>query len=440
MINRSSYIGLVLFALASSAALHAQVLNDSSRFQLHFQQTVVTQGHSWLRASYSGTNSLNQTEDAQTSLTTTLYTGAKLWKYGYVYFNPEIAGGSGLSSARGIAGFSNGETFRVGNPKPQVYVARLYFDQYFALTDKTSYHEEDVNQLAGNMPDQYLRIVGGRLAVSDFFDCNAYSHDPRTQFLNWSLMGNGAYDYAANTRGYTWGGMIELGLTLWSFRFAATMVPRTANASHMDPDLNNALAKQVEAEYRWGTSKKGAARFLLFHNKASMGTYTDAVMLAQQTGSTPDITLTRTAGNTKYGAGVNIEQQLTANTGMFARASWNDGKHETWMFTEIDNSLSVGISGTGSRWKRVDDVWGIAAVSNGISTNHQQYLKAGGYGFMVGDGNLSYARENIAEVFYNAAFHSHFFITPDYQFVVNPAYNKDRGPVHIFALRVRTTF
>jgi len=435
-----NFLYIVLLILVSAATVHAQLLNDSSRFQVHFQQTVVTQGHTGFKAPYEGSHSLSQSEDAQTSLTTTLYTGIKTWKYGAIYFNPEIAGGAGLSGATGIAGFTNGETFRVGNPKPQVYVARLYLDQYIPLTRNSSYQEEDINRLAGNIPDKYLRIVGGRFAVSDFFDCNTYSHDPRTQFLNWSLMGNGAYDYAANTRGYTWGGMLELGLTNWSFRAAAAMVPRTANASHMDPDLANALAKQAEIEYRWGAAKKGAIRLLLFHNKANMGTYTTTVDMAQQTGSTPDITLTRKAGNTKYGAGINVEQQLTENTGLFARASWNDGKHETWMFTEIDNSVSAGISGNGARWKRAGDTWGVAVVSNGISTDHQQYLKAGGSGFMIGDGNLTYGRESIAEVFYNAMFHDHFFITPDYQFVVNPAYNKDRGPVHIFALRVRTTF
>lgn len=434
---------LLLFSNTTVKAQYvSEYMNDSSRFQLHFQQTVVTQNHLYFSAPYSGVNSLQQKEDAATSLTTTLYTGFKLFKYTTVYFNPEIAGGAGLSKATGIAGFANGETFRVGNPKPQVYVARLYFDQYIPLSKNTKYVEEGTNQLAGIRPEEYLRVIGGRFAISDFFDNNSYSHDPRTQFLNWSLMGNGAYDYAANTRGYTWGGVLELGLKSWSFRAAAAMVPRTANASNMDPDLKNALAKQVEAQYNWGTQRTGSIRVLAFHNKAFMGVYSQAILVGQQTSTTPDITLTRKVGNTKWGFGVNAEQQLTQNMGVFARASWNDGTNETWMFTEIDNSASLGVSGNGSRWKRGEDTWGVASVSNGISTDHRNYLAAGGHGFMVGDGRLNFGREYIAEAFYNIMVKNNlFFITPDYQFVLNPAYNKDRqGPVHLFALRVHVNF
>lgn len=440
MIKRSVYI--IVMTIVSPATLRAQMLNDSSRFQLHFQQTVVTQYHPVFHATYSGPNSLQREEPAQTSLTTTLFTGARTWKNAFIYFNPELAGGAGLSGATGLAGFANGETFRIGNPKPQIYVARLYLDQYIPLSKQSSYRSEAFNQLPGNIPDKYFRIVAGRFGISDFFDCNTFSHDPRTQFLNWSLMGNGAYDYSANTRGYTWGGMVELGLVNWSFRASASMVPRTANASDMDPDLRNSLAKQAEVEYRWGADgQTGALRILVYENKASMGNYNNAVSLADQTFATPDITATRKPGRTKAGVALNFEQQLTANTGVFAKASWNDGTNETWMFTEIDNSVSAGISGNCSRWKRSEDIWGIAMVSNGISKDHQKYLAAGGSGFMIGDGRLNYGHEYIAEIFYNAQVHdNHFFITPDYQFVINPAYNKDRGPVHIFALRVHTTF
>lgn len=419
----------------------AQTPPDTAWYQLRFQQTVVTQYHPGFSAAYSGTNSLHQHEEAQTSLTTTFYTGLKIARNTFVYFNPEIAGGAGLSRATGVAGFPNGETFRVGNPKPQIYVARLFVEKYIPLTREKEYRDEEYNALTAYIPKKYLRLVGGRFAISDFFDNNSFSHDPRTQFLNWSLMGNGAFDYSANTRGYTWGAVAEVKLDKISLRYAATMVPRTANASNMDPDLKNALAQQAEIDYRWGSKRKGVIRLLAFMNHADMGVYKNAVAIASQTTDTPDVTLTRQKGNRKYGFGINAEKEITDYAGVFARASYNDGRTETWMFTEIDNSFSAGVSLQGKKWKREYDLAGLAFVSNGISSDHINYLKAGGVGFMVGDGRLNYSREHIIELFYKLAIHEdHFFITPDYQFVINPAYNKDRGPVNIFALRVHTKF
>lgn len=427
-----------LVMLSFSYQLMADIGKDSTRFQLHFQQTVVTQYHPEFGAKYSGTNSMSKVEEAQTSLTTTFFTGLRLAKNTALYFNPEIAGGAGLSRATGMAGFPNGETFRVGNPKPQVYAARIYVSQYIPLTKEREAVEEDFNQLAGYIPKKYIRIVVGRFAMSDFFDNNSYSHDPRTQFLNWSLMGNGAYDYAANTRGYTWGGVAELGLNNWAFRIGIGMVPTTANASIMDGNIKQAHALQAEVERSWGTTKKGAVRLLVYQNAANMGNYQRAVSEAN---GTPDIISTRKYGRTKTGVGINVEQKITTNMGLFARASWNDGTNETWMFTEIDRSASVGVLGNASAIKKPLDTWGIATVLNGISKDHQQYLAAGGTGFMVGDGKLNYAPEMILELFYNASIHEdHFFITPDYQFVINPAYNKDRGPIHLLGIRVHVRF
>lgn len=436
-----SYQNILCSVLIGAGSFDAFAQTDSTKLQVHFQQTVVTQYHPNFSASYSGPNSLQPHEEAQTSLTTTLFTGYKITNTTRIYFNPEIAGGAGLSRATGVAGFPNGETFRVGNPKPQVYVARLYIDQYIPLSKKRSWVDEDINQLTGNIPTHYLRVIGGRFAISDFFDNNTYSHDPRSRFLNWSLMSNGSYDYAANTRGYTWGVVLEYRKENIALRAAAAMVPRDANASNMNPNIDKALAKQIEAEYGWGENRKGVIRFLVFENTANMGKYKQAISDTTFTHTQPNITQSRADGRTKFGFGLNVEQALTKNIGAFARASWNDGRTETWMFTEIDNSISAGIVGKGRKQKWGDDYWGLAVVSNGISSDHQKYLAAGGTGFMVGDGQLDYQREYIFEAFYNALLHdNHLFITPDYQFVINPAYNKQRGPVHIFAIRFQTKF
>lgn len=438
MTKCSSVIVLILLL---SYGVFAQKTDSTENLQLNFQQTVVTQHHQKFSAKYSGVNSLHPNEETQTSLTTTFYSGVKLAKYSKIYFNPEIAGGAGLSRATGIAGFANGETFRVGNPKPQIYVARLYIEQLFALTKTTRWQSKGINQLAGFIPQNYIKVVAGRFAMSDFFDNNTYSHDPRTQFLNWSLMGNGAYDYAANTRGYTWGTMLEFRKKTFAIRAAGALVPKEANASNMNTSIKEALAKQIEFEKGWGKDRKGILRILVFHNKANMGNYQLAINQAQSLSIIPNIISTRQVGRSKFGFGINLEQQVTPNTGLFLRSSWNDGKNETWMFTEINNSFSIGTLGNGNSWKRKDDTWGIAMVSNGISSQHQAYLAAGGAGFMVGDGALNYGREFILEAFYNALLHEdHFFITPDYQLVFNPAYNKDRGPVSIYAIRVQTKF
>ncbi|MES2689057.1 MAG: carbohydrate porin [Bacteroidota bacterium] len=332
----------IVLLFACCAVVKAQTQSDTTWYQLRFQQTVVTQYHPGFSAAYSGANSLQQHEEAQTSLTTTFYTGAKIFRNTFIYFNPEIAGGAGLRRATGVAGFPNGETFRVGNPKPQIYVARLFIEKYIPLGMEKSYRGEEYNAVAAYIPEKYIRLIGGRFAISDFFDNNSFSHDPRTQFLNWSLMGNGAFDYAANTRGYTWGAVAELKLNKVSLRYAASMVPRTANASNMDPDLKNALAQQAEADYRWGTKRKGVIRFLAFMNRADMGVYKNAVALASQNSDTPDVILTRQKGNRKYGFGVNVEKEISDYAGVFARASYNDGRTETWMFTKLITAFQPG--------------------------------------------------------------------------------------------------
>lgn len=405
----------------------------NQRFNFHFQQTVVTQYQPGVNAAYSGPNSFSVKEEAQTSVTSTFFVGVRLGKNTEFYFNPELAGGSGLSRATGIAGFPNGETFRVGNPKPTVYVGRAYIRQYIPLSKETTMADDAPNQLRGVRPAKYLSFAIGKFSLADFFDGNSYSHDPRTQFLNWSLMNHGAWDYAANVRGYTQGIMIEFVSPAYAVRYAATQVPEEANGAKLEKQIGKALSHQIEVEKPFGTAK---LRLLGYINKANMGNYKLAAQLP-----VPDITETRQYGRTKAGFGVNYEQQVTSDLGLFARYSYNDGRNETWAFTEIDRSASVGIALKGSKWKREEDTIGLAVVSNGISKDHRAYLNAGGLGFMVGDGKLRYGSEDIVEVYYRYYLHEdHFWISPDYQFILHPAYNKDRGPANVFGARVHVEF
>ena len=412
-------------------------------WSLHFQQTLIDQWHNDLSTPYSGEYSLADRESAKLSFTSTLFIGRRLWRGGALYFNPEVAGGSGLSGARGVAGFVNGETFRIGDPSPNLYLARLYLRQVFALGAGTEADEDDLNQLAGPRPQRYFAVNLGKFSTADFFDQNSYSHDPRTQFLNWSLMSAGAWDYAANTRGYTVGGVLEYVTPALALRFASTLMPTLANGPVLNFHYGTAHAETLELTKGYKLAgRQGTVRLLGFRNVAAMATYRSAVALAQATGDQPDVVNARIAGHTKVGFALNAEQEITKEVGLFARVSYNDGKNETWAFTEIDQSASLGAVSTGTRWQRPDDRLGAAVVVNGISPEHHAYLAAGGYGFIVGDGALNYGLESIGEVYYSIALPKyHASISPDYQLVVNPAYNRDRrGPVHVVAVRLHVEF
>ena len=428
---------------AASAQEPVHQPEKARNWSLHFQQTLIDQWHNNLTTPYAGDYSLADRESAKLSFTSTLFIGRRLWRGAAVYFNPEVAGGSGLSGARGVAGFTNGETFRIGDPSPNLYLARLYLRQVFALGTETDVDLDDLNQVAGPTPRRYFAINLGKMSVADFFDQNSYSHDPRTQFLNWSLMSAGGWDYAANTRGYTVGGVFEYVTPNFTARFASTLMPTLANGPILDFHYGTAHAETVELTQVYHLrGRQGTIRALGFRNVAAMATYNTAIRLAQVTGEQPDVTLVRRDGHTKIGFGLNAEQEIAKNVGLFARVSYNDGKNETWAFTEIDHSASLGVVSTGARWQRPDDRLGAAVVVNGISPAHQAYLAAGGYGFIIGDGALNYGLEKIAEVYYSIDLHRyHAAISPDYQFILNPAYNKDRsGPVHVAAVRLHVEF
>ena len=431
--------------------ISAQVIFKGSKDTLseHFQMTVISQSHSGFSAAYQGRNSLaDSTEVGTSSVTATLFFGKILWKGAAFYFNPELSGGAGLSYSVGVAGALNGETYRIGDPQPKVSIARAYLQQTFPI-GKTTYIDidDDVNQVKDRVPASRLTISGGKFAISDFYDKNNYSHDPRSQFFNWSLMSNGAWDYPANTKGYTYGLVVELIKPTWAIRLSSVAVPKMANQSSMEYKFMKAYSETFEAEKSLVINKhKGTIRFLTFHIASRAPSYADGIKaLATNDTHILHVIDGTEEGNSfnghKFGVGVSGNQELTDEIGVFARAGWNDGTHATWAFTEIDQTISAGLSVKGTKWGRPDDVCGIAGVINGISNDHRAFLKAGGYGFIIGDGTLNYGTENIVEAYYNIKLSKVFWLTTNYQFVTNPGYNKDRsGPIHVFGIRGHIQF
>lgn len=432
-------------AAAPAASPDKQAPTHPRNWSLHFQQTIIDQWHSTITAPYTGPYSLQPREKAKLSLTTTVFLGRRLWRGASVYLNPEVAGGSGLSGARGIAGFTNGETFRIGNPAPVLYLARLFGRQVFAFGDETQDVPDGPNQVGGPAPARFLALNVGKFSIADFFDQNSYSHDPRSQFLNWSLMSAGAWDYPANTRGYTVGAVLEYVTPEFAVRAGSALVPELANGPKLNYHYGRAHAETVElAHTHHRAGRTGTVRVLGFRNVAPMGDYRAATAANPRRPEYQDgsaVALFRKAGRTKTGFSVNAEQELTDNLGAFARVSYNDGKYETWAFTEIDRSASLGLSSTGAPWHRPADRLGAALVVNGLSPEHRDYLAAGGYGFIIGDGRLNYTPEAIFETYYSLNFPTqNATLSPDYQFVLHPAYNRDRGPAHVVGLRLHVAF
>jgi high affinity Mn2+ porin len=427
----------IIFLLSFYISNFAQPILDTAtakNWSIHFQQTIITQYHPAFTAAYSGTNSLDPEEETKTSLTSTLYLGTRLWKNNEIYFNLEIGGGQGFSGTTGAAGFPNGEVYRVGDPAPQFNLARLFIKQIFPLSSTYSPVNDDENQIKTKKPDTYISLSLGKFSMIDFFDKNKFSNDPRTQFMNWALMDNGAWDYPANTKGYTMGIVGEYINPEWAVRLSTAMVAKSANGMDLEYNIGNAHSETVEIEHEYSLlGQQGTIRTLFFLTHADMGNYELATRLPA---GDINIISTRENGRTKYGFGLNIEQNLFAGLGMFLRIGINDGKNETWMYTEIDQTLSGGILFTGSLWARNDDNAGVAFVLNRISNEHQAYLKAGGYGFIIGDGFLNYSPEIIFETFYSLKLFEFLSTSPDYQIIINPAYNSVRGPVSVLSIRL----
>ena len=439
------FLLLPLLILSVFCELHAQdpLLKDSG-WNFHFQFTGIIQYNPAFRSPYAGENSFQSKSARAYSVTTTAYIGRKLWSGAGIYFNPEMAGGEGLSSTLGIAGFPNGETFRIGAPQPVVYVARIFLRQQINLDCKHfDTIPEGINQIREIVSQKRITISAGKFGMADFFDQNEVSHDPRTDFMNWSLMNNGAYDYAANTRGYTGGIVIEYYTPGWEFRAGTALMPVEANGPILNFNWAKSNSETVEIQKNYTLhALPGAARLLFYYNTSKAPAYQQVIDEDKNGSDTSLNVVTGTQyGGKKYGLGISVQQALSSKLNGFFRLGWNDGKTATWAFTEVDNSASIGFRYFGiGRGRQADNI-GLAFVSNGISSVHEEFLNIGGYGFIIGDGKLPhYMRENIVELFYQVKVFEQLYATLDYQFVANPAYNHDRGPVSLLAARVHVNF
>jgi len=445
VLRRFNATGLwVAAALAAGPALADDAPSTwaalwADRLSVHFQSTVATQWHPDFASPYAGANSMQSYAEQQTAFISSLYTDLRVGPETDVVFDPELSGGKGLSKSLGVAAFPSGVVYRVGNPAPTFYLARLFLRHVFDLGGGHEDVKEGPNQVRATRGRDRLTVMVGRFAVTDLFDRNAFSSDPFTQFFDWALFASGAWDYPADTRGYTWGAMADLTLGPWSFRAGMALEPQYANLETLEWDITKARGLMAEGErrYEW-RGYPGTVRVLAFVNQARMGSY--RAVLVDPSAFNNNVAATRADGRTKYGGAISIDQRFDKSWGAFVRASFNDGANESWAFTEVDRCLALGVVHDGSAWKRPGDEVGGAVVVSGLSGLHRQYLAGGGYGFIIGDGQLNYGFETEGDFYYRAQVSEWLQVSAIYQPVINPAYNQDRGPIHIFTVRVHAAF
>lgn len=415
--------------------------NDSfwSRLWISGQANFIRQQHGTFYAQYSGPNSLNPSAEHATSRVLTLYTGFQITKNLEILADVESAGGSGLSNALGLAGFTNVDVVRNPTLGSAPYMAREMLHYTLPLSGEYTEATRNPLSLASTLPVRRLEFRMGKMSTVDFFDVNSIGSDSHLQFMNWTVVNNGAYDYAADTRGYTYGLLIEYYDRNWAFRFGEMLMPTVANGLTLDWDIARARGENFELELHHGVfpRRTSTLRLLSFVNHANMGNYREAIdgYLSGQTPS-PDITAYREQGRVKYGFGINIEQPLTSEWRAFGRLGWNDGRNESFAYTEVDRTAAIGSDLTGRLWHRQNDKIGAAFVANGISGDHASYLALGGLGFILGDGGLTYGLEKIFETYYTAHIWRGVSFAADWQHITAPGYNEVRGPVSVFSLRL----
>jgi len=404
------------------------------------QTTVVAQYHPRFHSPYEGTNSFQHGHEDAVSHSYDLYVGARVLPWLDIYVNPEMIRGGGISSGIGLAGYTNGEVIRNPQAGTDPYLGRAFLRLTVPLGDEREHVDGDLLQIGGERPTRRFVLTGGVLSTTDVFDTNRYAASTRTQFLNWTFIANAAYDFAADTRGYSRGAAIEWIEDAWALRLGAFQMPSVANGIDLDGDVAHAHGDQAELEVHPVVlpGRPAVLRAMGYVNHARMGNYRNSLALAASNGSTPDITATREQGRVKYGVTLNVEQPITmdGNTGLFARFGWNDGHTETFAYTEADWTASVGAQVNGAPWRRPLDQIGIAAGANGLSDAHEDYLGHGGLGFELGDGRLRYRPETIIELYYSMRPLSWVALTADYQLIVDPGDNADRGPVSVLGVRL----
>jgi high affinity Mn2+ porin len=413
------------------------------RFWISAQDNIIFQYHPSFRAKYSGPNSLRSHAESATSNVGTLYLGYSPARHTEIFFDLDSADGGGLSDALGLAGFTNVDVVR--NPQLGVapYIARGMIRQIIPLGKQEEEVERGPLSLASHLPVRRLEFRAGKFSMADFFDVNTAGSDSHFQFMNWTVVNAGTYDYAADTRGYTVGVLAEYHDRGWAFRFSEALMPKVANGIDLVWNLRKARAENVELELRpkFFGDRGSEIRLLSFVNHANIGIYKEAIanFLAGKT-PVPDITAHPFRTTVKYGFEINLEQEITRELRAFGRWGWNEGQHESFAYTEVDETIEVGADLAGHQWKRALDKIGLAFTSNGISAYHQEYLALGGRGFLLGDGALNYGRENIVESYYNAHVWRGIFAGVDLQHINNPGYNRDRGPVWVPGVRLHLEF
>ena len=420
---------------------------DGAPWWISGQANIIFQAHGAFHSPYEGPNSFTARGEYKTSLLATLYTGYA-WHFDHRYetdflVDAESSGGRGLSQALGLAGFTNLDVVRNPNLGSVPYLARGEIVQTIGLTNRMVSQSRDALDLATEVPARRIVIRGGKMSLPDQFDVNEVGSDSHLQFENWTVDNNGAWDYAADTRGYTVGGLIEYDSPQWEFRYGIFAMPVEANSETLDWAFSRANGQNFEFDLLKSLipGRHGEERILAFVNHANMGNYRKSVQdyLAGLT-PTPEITFTEKQGTVKYGFGWNQEQDVTNHLRIGMRFGWNPGKHESFAYTEVDQTVELAADYSGDQWGRPNDKIGLALVSNAIKKDHQHYLALGGLGFILGDGRLNYGRENIEESYYNMHAWRGMYFALDVQHIDNPGYNRDRGPVWVEGLRAHVDF
>jgi high affinity Mn2+ porin len=430
--------GFFVVAASGHAEDSTNVMTTApQRWNWHVQNTDILDWHPGFHAAYSGPNSLYHGSEVQETVSLDLIGGARLWRGAEVHVDGLLWQGFGFSKSLGAEGFPNGEAFRFGTMEPNVVFSRAFLRQTIGLGGEQENVEDDAFHLAGKQDISRVTITAGKLSVKDIFDNNSYANDPRTQFLNWSLMANEAWDYPADSLGFTTGLVLELNQPQWTVRYGFFQMPRVSNGLAQDPAYLRAWGTVLEFERRFAINEHpGAVRVQAFLNRAHMGSYQATV---DNPAFNADITLSRSY-RYKYGFGLNLEQELTKGIGAFMRLGWSDGRNEGWVFSDVDHAASLGLSIKGDFWHRPGDTVGLAGALNGISRSHRDFLAAGGTGILAGDGALNYGIEQLMEMYYDVQIWKTIHATADYQFIANPAFNQDRGPVSVLSARLHWEF
>lgn len=425
---------------APAAPAAAESATASPRFLVQGQTTFVYQGHDSFRSPYRGANSLAPKAQGRETWDATLLLGLRLWPGAELWLNSEIDQGFGLSDTVGVVGFPNGEAYRKGAADPYFRVPRVFIRQTLNLGGETQAVEADQNQFPGSRRADRVVITFGKFAVGDVFDTNRYAHDPRSDFLNWAVIDAGTFDYAADAWGYTAGAAVEWYRGSWTLRGGTFLLSSVPNGDNIDLRFRQfQLVGEVERRHTL-LGHPGKVMLTSFLNRGRMGRLNEATALGEATGTTPSVApMRRYAG--RAGVHVSLEQQFTDDLGVFARLGWADGRFEAYEFTDIDRSVSLGLSLAGKRWGRAEDTIGLAGVLNQASSDRERYLAAGGLGILAGDGRLPHpGREKIAELYYDVAVRKGAHVALNYQRVASPAYDRDRGPVNLLAVRLHGEF